>query len=185
MENYQILWHLLRNNILEDGPPKKISCKKLQLPSISRLVVRWIPASHCIQANVPRKGDWTHRSCITRGETWIKTKMAPTDFYSFIILEVRWYSEEIMNPSIWVTVPVTNQLFSLKQLTSSLVSVFPLGWQLQPTAQSPATCYCIKSFTGAQPIQLYFLYDCSCPTMTELSSCSRDCTVFKNKIWFT
>ena len=34
MENYQILWHLLRNNILEDGPPKKISCKKLQLPSI-------------------------------------------------------------------------------------------------------------------------------------------------------
>ena len=119
--------------------------------------MRWIPASHCTQANVPRKGDWTHRSCITRGETWIRTKMAPTDFYSFIILEVMWCSEEIVNPSIWVTVPVTDQLFSLKQLTSSLVSVFPSRWQLQPAAQSPATCYCIKSFTGTQPIQLYFM----------------------------
>lgn len=161
--------HLLRNNILEDGPPKKISHKKLQLPSIPRVVVRRIPARHCKQANVPQKGDWMHRSCITQGETWIKSKVAPTDFCNVSILEVTWCSEEIMNPSICVTVPVTYQLFSLKQLTNYLVSVFQSGWQLWPTVQSQATCYCIKRFTGAQPIQLYILYDCSCPTMTELS----------------
>ena len=62
-----------------------------------------------------------------------------------------------------------NLIYPKVQLTNYLVSVFPSGRQLWPTAQSQATCYCIKRFTGAQPVQLYILYDCSCPTMTELS----------------